>query len=98
MSDPATPPEGKRQALAVMEAAVVGLPDRVLGEVVGAVVRVRPGHETSDEELRGHLRTRLAAHKIPVHIDIRHEEFPRNASGKARSSGMPVSKVSRAAV
>ena len=68
---------------AVMEAAVVGLPDRVLGEVVGAVVRVRPGHETSDEELRGHLRTRLAAHKIPVHIDIRHEEFPRNASGKA---------------
>ena len=68
---------------AVMEAAVVGLPDRVLGEVVGAVVRIRPGHTATESELRDHVRGLLAAHKAPVRIDIRHEELPRNASGKA---------------
>jgi long-chain acyl-CoA synthetase len=68
---------------AVMEAAVVGIPDRILGEVVGAVVRVRPGVEVTEGELREHVKSILAAHKAPVKIDIRHEEFPRNASGKA---------------
>jgi long-chain acyl-CoA synthetase len=68
---------------AVMEAAVVGLPDRILGEVVGAVVRLRPGVAANEGELREHVKTLLAAHKAPVKIDIRHEELPRNASGKA---------------
>jgi long-chain acyl-CoA synthetase len=68
---------------AVMEAAVVGIPDRILGEVVGAVVRIRPGVEVTEGELREHVKSLLAAHKAPVKIDIRHEEFPRNASGKA---------------
>jgi long-chain acyl-CoA synthetase len=66
----------------VMDAAVVGLPHRVLGEEVGAVVQVTPGSSVGEEELRQHVAARLAAFKVPVRIDIRHEPLPRNANGK----------------
>ncbi|MFI4934729.1 MAG: class I adenylate-forming enzyme family protein [Caulobacterales bacterium] len=67
---------------AVIEAAVVGLPHRVLGEEVGAAVRVREGAEIEAADLRRHVAERLPAHKVPVLIDVRREELPRNASGK----------------
>jgi long-chain acyl-CoA synthetase len=67
---------------AVMDAAVIGLPHRVLGEEVGAVVQVKPGTEVSEAELQAHCRARIAAFKVPVRIDIRTEPLPRNANGK----------------
>ncbi|MBZ6377863.1 fatty acid--CoA ligase [Pacificimonas flava] len=66
----------------VIDAAVVGLPDRVLGEEVGAVVQLKPGTDVGEEELRAYVADHLAPFKVPIHIDIRTEEFPRNASGK----------------
>jgi long-chain acyl-CoA synthetase len=65
---------------AVAEAAVFGLPDRILGEIVAAAVRLRS--EASSEELRAHLAARLGAHKVPVIIDFHHAPLPRNAAGK----------------
>jgi long-chain acyl-CoA synthetase len=67
---------------AVIEAGVVGLPHRVLGEEVGAAVRLREGAEASAAELRAHLAALLPAHKVPVLIDVRAEELPKNANGK----------------
>lgn len=67
---------------AVLDAAVIGLPDRILGEEVAAVVRLKEGRSASEDDLRQHAREILAAHKVPKLIDIRYEEFPRNASGK----------------
>jgi long-chain acyl-CoA synthetase len=67
---------------AVMDAAVVGIPDKVLGEVVGAVVRLKPGKIVSAEELKAHVGKLLSAYKVPVVIDIRTEDMQRNASGK----------------
>lgn len=67
---------------AILDAAVIGLPDRVLGEEVGAVVQVKEGHVLDVEELRRHLAVRLAPHKVPKVIDVRAEELPKNASGK----------------
>jgi long-chain acyl-CoA synthetase len=67
---------------AVIEAAVVGLPHRVLGEEVGAAVRLREGAEATEPELRRHVARLLPAHKVPVLIDVRHDELPRNANGK----------------
>jgi long-chain acyl-CoA synthetase len=67
---------------AVMDAAVVGIPDKVLGEVVGAVVRLKPGKTVSAEELKAHVGKLLSAYKVPVMIDIRTEDMQRNASGK----------------
>jgi len=66
----------------VMDAAVVGLPHRVLGEEVGAVVQVTPGARVTEDELREHVGRFLAAFKVPVRIDIRTEPLPRNANGK----------------
>ncbi|MGQ5702222.1 class I adenylate-forming enzyme family protein [Sandaracinobacteroides sp. A072] len=66
----------------VLDAAVVGLPDRVLGEEVGAVVQVKPGATVDEEALKAQVAKHLAPFKVPVRIDIRTVELPRNASGK----------------
>jgi long-chain acyl-CoA synthetase len=66
----------------VMDAAVVGIPHRVLGEEVGAVVQLTPGSRLSQEDLRAHVAARLAAFKVPVRIEIRGEPLPRNPNGK----------------
>jgi long-chain acyl-CoA synthetase len=67
---------------AVMDAAVIGIPHRVLGEEVGAVVQLAPGSEVSDAELLAFAAERLAAFKVPVRIVIQHEPLPRNANHK----------------
>jgi long-chain acyl-CoA synthetase len=61
---------------------VVGLPHRVLGEEVGAVVQMTPGSTASEQELKDFVAARAAAYKVPVRIDIRREPLPRNANGK----------------
>jgi long-chain acyl-CoA synthetase len=67
---------------AVMDAAVIGLPHRVLGEEVTAVVQIGPGAEIGEEALKRHVATQLAAFKVPVRIELRREPLPRNAAGK----------------
>lgn len=67
---------------AVMDAAVVAIPHKVLGEEVGAVVQIAPGKQVSEEELRAHVGKLLAAFKVPVKIELRTEPLPRNANGK----------------
>ncbi len=67
---------------AVMDAAVIGIPHRVLGEEVGAVVQVKPGIRVGEAELKSHVAARLAAFKVPVRIELRNEPLPRNANGK----------------
>jgi long-chain acyl-CoA synthetase len=66
----------------VMDAAVVGIPHRVLGEEVGAVVQLTPGSALTEAALREHVAARLAAFKVPVRIEIRSEPLPRNPNGK----------------
>lgn len=67
---------------AVMDAAVVGIPHKVLGEEVGAVVQLKPGMSVSEDELRAHVANQLAAFKVPVEIHFKEEPLPRNANGK----------------
>ena len=67
---------------AMLEAAVFGLPHRILGEEVAAAVLLKEGATVSEEDLRRHLARQLAAHKIPKFIDVRSVELPKNASGK----------------
>jgi long-chain acyl-CoA synthetase len=70
----------------VMDAAVIGIPHRVLGEEVGAVVQLTPGSTLTPQALREHVAERLAAFKVPVRIEIRSEPLPRNPSGKILKS------------
>jgi long-chain acyl-CoA synthetase len=66
----------------ILDAAVVGIPDRVLGELVGAVVQLKRGAALGPQDVIEHLRPRLAAFKLPVYVDLRTDELPRTASGK----------------
>src|SRR5579871_794523 len=67
---------------AVMDAALVGIPHKTLGEEPGAVVTLKPGAEASESELRAFVAERLAAFKVPVKVLFWHETLPRNANGK----------------
>ncbi|TAJ69477.1 MAG: long-chain fatty acid--CoA ligase [Phenylobacterium sp.] len=71
---------------AVMDAAVVGIPHRILGEEPGAVVTLKPGSEATEQELRAHVAERLAAFKVPVSVKFWHETLPRNPNGKILKS------------
>jgi acyl-CoA synthetase (AMP-forming)/AMP-acid ligase II len=67
---------------AIFEAAVFGLPDDRLGEIVGAAVVLKEGSELTSDELRDFLADHLAGFKIPQHIWFRADPLPRIASGK----------------
>ena len=67
---------------AVMDAAVIGIPHRTLGEEPVAVVTLKAGAQASEEELRHFVAQRLAAFKVPVRIVFLSETLPRNANGK----------------
>ena len=66
----------------VIDAAVVGIPHKILGEEVGAVVQLRPGASFKPEELQSHVASQIAAFKVPVCIEQYSEPLPRNANGK----------------
>ena len=67
---------------AVMDAAIVGIPHRTLGEEPAAVVTLKPGASATEEEIRAHVAQHLAAFKVPVKVKFWHETLPRNANGK----------------
>jgi len=66
----------------VVECAVFGLPDRVMGEIVAAAVTVRAGAALTETDVRVHVAARLSAFKVPEQVDVRTEPLPRNAAGK----------------
>ncbi|GAA3575801.1 long-chain fatty acid--CoA ligase [Microlunatus spumicola] len=65
---------------AVAEAAVVGVPDPLRGEEVGALVQLREGAEATEEELRDFVAQRIAAFKYPR--VIRFGAVPKGPTGK----------------
>jgi long-chain acyl-CoA synthetase len=67
---------------AVIDAALIGLPHRTLGEEPAAVVHLAPGAAAGEEELKAWVRERLAVFKTPVRIAFLPQPLPRNANGK----------------
>jgi long-chain acyl-CoA synthetase len=66
---------------AVHEAAVVGMPDDILGEAIVAFVTLRPGQQQDGVSIQEWCQGRLPSYKVPGTVRTL-PEFPRNASGK----------------
>ncbi|MFZ2175095.1 MAG: AMP-binding protein [Rhodococcus sp. (in: high G+C Gram-positive bacteria)] len=72
---------------AVLEAAVVGAPDPVYGEVPVAYVVAYPGENVTPEELLEHIRPHLTKVKLPVSITVL-DALPKNPVGKIDKPGL----------
>jgi long-chain acyl-CoA synthetase len=66
----------------VLEAAVVGVDHRTLGQEVKAIVVPRPGARIDPEDVKRFVAEALAYYKVPEYVEVRSEPLPRNATGK----------------
>jgi long-chain acyl-CoA synthetase len=71
----------------VIEAAVMGVPHQDLGEEVAAVMVMRPGLETTEEEIRRYVKDRVAPYKYPRLVKFI-DELPKTATGKIFKRGL----------
>jgi long-chain acyl-CoA synthetase len=66
---------------AVLDAAVLGIPDDELGEEVAAAVALKSGAHAEPDELRAFVKERVAAYKYPRTVRIV-DELPKGPTGK----------------
>ena len=77
---------------AVLEAAVIGLPDPRLGEEVAAVVAFRAGDSATPDELRAWLDERVAPYKVPRLFQVV-AALPKGATGKVQKTAIDRDQV-----
>jgi len=65
----------------IAEAAVVGEPHALHGEIPVAFVALKPGQQTDPDSVRRHCREHLGRHEVPRKVFIV-DALPRNAAGK----------------
>ena len=70
----------------VIDAAVVGVPHKVMGEEVKAVVQLKAGSTATADDIRVFCREHLADFKVPEYVELRAEPLPRNPAGKVLKS------------
>ena len=63
----------------VKDVAVIGLPDKRLGEITGAVISIKDGMECTEEEINEYCK-KLPRYKRPKKLIF--ADVPRNATGK----------------
>jgi long-chain acyl-CoA synthetase len=79
---------------AVREAAVVGVPDEMLGEEVGAAIALVSGAEAEADAIRDYVKERVAGYKYPRRVWFV-DELPKGPTGKIlkRDIAIPATPV-----
>jgi fatty-acyl-CoA synthase len=72
---------------AVLEAAVIGIPDLKWGEAIKACVVLKPGKKATEQDLIAFCKENLAHYKAPKSVDFL-EALPRTGSGKIFKKGL----------
>jgi long-chain acyl-CoA synthetase len=65
----------------VEEVGVTGIPDEILGQIIKAVIVVKPNHHLDEMSVRNHCRKNLAVYKTPKIVEFA-TTLPKTASGK----------------
>lgn len=65
----------------VKDVQVIGVPDKICGEEIMACIVLKPGVESSEEEMKKFVMDHMAKHKVPKYIAFV-DSFPMNAAGK----------------
>jgi fatty-acyl-CoA synthase len=68
---------------AVLDIAVVGVPDAKFGETVCACIRLRPGTTATEEDIREFCAGQIAHYKVPRYVRFM-DSFPLTISGKVQ--------------
>jgi long-chain acyl-CoA synthetase len=71
----------------VLEAAVIGMPDAVLGEAVKAFVVLKDGMQITEREVIGHCAARLESFMVPKQV-VFVEALPKTDTGKIKKTGL----------
>jgi long-chain acyl-CoA synthetase len=79
---------------AVLEVAVVGVPDGAAGEAVKAFVVTRPGMDLSSDEVRAFCREHLTGYKVPRFVEFR-TELPKSNVGKILRKDLRAEELAR---
>jgi long-chain acyl-CoA synthetase len=66
---------------AVAEAAVIGVPDRALGEEIGAAVVLKPGSTATTQDIQEYVKGQVAAYKYPRRVWVM-DALPKGPTGK----------------
>jgi len=72
----------------IFEVAVIGVPDTMMGEKVGAVVVAQPGAHPDAAAIRAWAREQIADFKVPQFIAFREDPLPRNPGGKVLKANL----------
>jgi acyl-CoA synthetase (AMP-forming)/AMP-acid ligase II len=73
-----------RSHVKVADAAVVGIPDRLRGEIVGAFVKLKDGMSATEQEIRNFCQSRMSDYKLPKRVFFTGSLPPRTAGKEGK--------------